>query len=91
MNLNVSHIRLTDSMRRSLDQIVSFDKSFCKFKSLSFDDLYGSLSVTGYIEDILNREVMQLDALTVYLGIDSSNQLVGSLDPEAEENTSESE
>lgn len=84
MNLTVSHIRLTDSMRKSLDQIVSFDRSICKFKSISYDDLYGSLTVTGYIEDILNREVMQLDALSVYYGLD--NQLVGSLDPEASEN-----
>lgn len=91
MNLNVSHIRLTDSMRKSLNEIEFLDEEFCKFKGYDFNDLYSNLSVTGYIEDVLNRELVHLHALCEYYSLEISKQLVGSLDPEAEENTSESE
>lgn len=83
MNLNVSHIRLTDSMRRSLNKINFLDKQFLNFKGYDFDNLYGELTVTGYIEDILSREVVHLHALCEYYGLDSNSQLVGSQDPEA--------
>ena len=86
MNLTVTHIRLTDSMRRSLNKIEFLDKQFCKYKGISFDDLFGSLTVTGYIEDILNREVVHLNALCEYYGLETDSQLVGSEDPEASEN-----
>lgn len=86
MNLTVSHIRLTDSMRRSLNKIEFLDKQFCKFKDYDFNNLYGDLTVTGYIEDILNREVIHLNALCEFYGLETNSQLVGSLDPEASEN-----
>lgn len=86
MNLSVSHIRLTDSMRTSLNKIEFLDKQFCKFKGYDFSNLYGELTVTGYIEDVLCREVVHLLALCEYYGLETNSQLVGSEDPEASEN-----
>lgn len=91
MNLSVSHIRLTDNIRNYLLTIRSLDKDFCKFKDYNFDDLYGCLSTTEYIEDILSREIIHLNALCEYYGLETNIQFVGSLDPETEEKTSESE
>lgn len=86
MNLTVSHIRLTDSIRKSLNRIEFLDKQFCKFKNYDFDNLYGELTVSGYIEDILSREVVHLCALCDYFGLETYSQLVGAEAPEASEN-----
>lgn len=70
MNLNVSHIRLTDRMISDLNEIQELDKKLCKVRGINFDELYGNLSVTGYIADILNRELVRQDACLTFYGVD---------------------